>query len=228
MLTSLKLLALMAITTSLLAQPTSADHPPDANWRCSVDFYDCCRSSSCTPVGTCVDGKDTYSKFGKTGLFQGIYVDGDDCNYCEGEVNPLPCNAGNAGNCGGTFEDMEAKMHQHCNGGLFNFDPVDKEKCGCVGSAPTARPFVFLGKAEAAGAMKSVYLAYTSALNGSLQHYIADAARRLAEEARGSTERVCVVLVDLLHAGLNSELVDLEAFTDFYGKVIEELGCSDV
>ena len=76
--------------------------------------------------------------------------------------------------------------------------------------------------------MKSVYLAYTSALNGSLQHYIEDAARRLIEEARGSTERVCVVLVDLLRAGLNSELVDLEDFTDFYGKVIEELGCSDV
>ena len=121
-------------------------------------------------------------------------------------------------------------MKQFCGDGeRFNFDHEDQEKCDCYDFfAPTGRPFVFLGKAGAAGAMESVYLAYTSALNGSLQHYIEDAARRLIEEARGSTERVCVVLVDLLRAGLNSELVDLEDFTDFYGKVIEELGCSDV
>ena len=50
----------------------------------------------------------------------------------------------------------------------------------------------------------------------------------MVKKARESNVRVCVVLVNLLRAGLNSERVDLEDFTAFYGKVIEELGYSDV
>jgi hypothetical protein len=184
MLTSLKLAALMAITTSLLVHPTSA----------AVYTF------SCNVIG------QSFS----INIFDG------GGNFFGGQAED-------------TIEGVESVMEVFCGEGEgFTFVDV----CGCVAATtaapPTDRPFVFLGKAEAAGVMESAYLAYTSALNRSLQHYIEDAARLLIEEARGSTERVCVVLVDLLRAGLNSELVDLEDFTDFYGKVIEELGCSDV
>jgi hypothetical protein len=189
MLTSLKLAALMAITTSLLVHPTSA-----YVFECQVNG----------------PGGQNYQ-----------------VNYVY--VNDQYPNGYQDRRFGETVEGVESQIDQFCGEGEeFTFDLG----CGCVATAaaapPTDRPFVFLGKAEAAGAMESAYLAYTSALNRSLQHYIEDSARRLIEEARGSTERVCVVLVDLLRAGLNSELVDLEDFTDFYGKVIEELGCSDV
>jgi hypothetical protein len=174
MLTSLKLAALMAITTSLLVHPTSA----------AVYTF------SCNVIG------QSFS----INIFDG------GGNFFGGQAED-------------TIEGVESVMEVFCGEGEgFTFVDV----CGCVAATtaapPTDRPFVFLGKAEAAGAMESAYLAYTSALN---------TARRLIEVARGSTERVCVVLVDL-RAGLNSELVDLEDFTDFYGKVIEELGCSDV
>jgi hypothetical protein len=193
MLTSLKLAALMAITTSLLVHPTSA----------AVYTF------------SCYEGDGTVDP-----PYYTTVVDGVDGSYTI------------VGSYGSeTVEGVESQIDKYCGEGEeFTFDLG--YACGCVATAaaapPTDRPFVFLGKAEAAGVMESAYLAYTSALNRSLQHYIEDSARRLIEEARGSTERVCVVLVDLLRAGLNSELVDLEDFTDFYGKVIEELGCSDV
>lgn len=197
MLTSLKLAALMAITTSLLVHPTSA-----AVYTFSCDIRE-------------------FADFAFP--FDGVAaIDGFDVQLIVG-VDPSFASSAF------TVEAVEPRVAlRFCEEGVpFHFD-----KCGCVATTtaapPTDRPFVFLGKAEAAGAMESAYLAYTSALNRSLQHYIEDAARLLIEEARGSTERVCVVLVDLLRAGLNSELVDLEDFTDFYGKVIEELGCSDV